>query len=100
MMKKASHYNVFQRPVVFSKPMSFRNSLQATLDFCAQYTLSLHLWMSFNILFNAFMFTFSAALKSDQKWLVCDNNKTWHKSFSRKNALNVPVVVISFILIA
>ena len=43
MMKKASHYNVFQRPVVFSKPMSFRNSLQATLDFCAQYTRSLHL---------------------------------------------------------
>ena len=76
MMKKASHYNVFQRPVVFSKPMSFRKSLQATLDFCAQYTLSLHLWMSFNTLFISFMFTFSAALKSDQKWLVCDNNKT------------------------
>ena len=76
MMKKASHYNVFQRPVVFSKPMSFRNSLQATLDFCAQYTLSLHLWMSFNTLFISFMFTFSAAQKSVQKWLVCDNNKT------------------------
>ena len=41
---KASHYNVFQCPVVFSKPMSFQKSWQIVFDFCAQFHLSFYSW--------------------------------------------------------
>ena len=86
MYEKASHYNVFQRPVVFSKPMSF--PLRTVFDFCAHISLchcNYESLFAFLLLFISLCVAFWKQLKSNHLIIVCrcENQNTQCEILSR-----------------